>query len=81
MKNVVTNIKNTKGFVSLEVIIIAGALIILGGVILFFFNQNANKMTNVSGKQLDTAKTTIQGAGGTEGTAPTGVTLTNNNAK
>lgn len=75
MKNVISNIKNTEGFVSLEVIIIAGALIILGGVILFFFNQNANKMSNVSGKQMDSAQTKIQGAG----TAPTGVTITNSN--
>jgi uncharacterized protein (UPF0333 family) len=75
MKNVIQKIKNTKGFVSLEVIIIAGALIILGGVILYFFNQNASSMSNNSGKQLDSAKEKIQGTG----TAPTGVTIDNAN--
>jgi uncharacterized protein (UPF0333 family) len=75
MKNVIQKIKNTKGFVSLEVIIIAGALIILGGVILYFFNQNASSMSNNSGKQLDSAKTKIQG----DSLKPTGVTIGNTN--
>ncbi|WP_442637647.1 hypothetical protein [Rossellomorea marisflavi] len=77
MKNVIKNIKDSKGFVSLETIIIAGAIIILGGVILYFFNGNANKMTNTSGTQMDTAQTTIQA----DGTAPTGVTISNANVK
>lgn len=72
MKNVIQKIKNTKGFVSLEVIIIAGALIILGGVILFFFNENASDMTGNSGEQLGAAQEKIQG----DNSAPTGVTLT-----
>lgn len=77
MKNVIKNIKDSKGFVSLETIIIAGAIIILGGVILYFFNGNANKMTNTSGTQMDTAQDTIQ----KDGTAPTGVTISNANVK
>jgi uncharacterized protein (UPF0333 family) len=75
MKNVIQKIKNTKGFVSLEVIIIAGALIILGGVILFFFNGNANSMTDNSGRQLGAAQEQIQGEGG-DVTIPNGVELT-----
>lgn len=75
MKNVIKNIKDSKGFVSLETIIIAGAIIILGGVILYFFNGNAEKMTNSSGTQMDSAQTKIQG----DGKAPTGVDITNAN--
>lgn len=75
MKNVIQKIKNTKGFVSLEVIIIAGALIILGGVILFFFNGNAQDMTDASGDQLGAAQDQIQGEAGDAG-VPNGVSLT-----
>lgn len=55
MKNVLKNIRNSKGFVSLEVIMIAGALIILGAFVLSYFNGKAETITNSAGDQLTIA--------------------------
>ncbi|WP_442637648.1 hypothetical protein [Rossellomorea marisflavi] len=55
MKKALKKIQNSKGFVSLEVIIIAGALIILGAFILSYFNGKAETITKSAGDQLTIA--------------------------
>lgn len=55
MKKALKKIQNSKGFVSLEVIIIAGALIILGAFILAYFNGKAETITKSAGDQLTIA--------------------------
>lgn len=56
MKNVIANIKNSKGFVSLESILVIGVIIVLAGVILFFFNAEAKAITSKSKDQTGDAK-------------------------
>lgn len=69
MKNVIANIQNTKGFVSIESILVIGAVVILAGLILFFFNGKATDVQNASEKQMDTATKEVQketSAGGSD---------------
>ena len=69
MKNVINKIKNTKGFVSIESILVIGAVVILAGLILFFFNGEADQTTDNAGKQIGTAQTEVQketSAGGSD---------------
>lgn len=61
MKNIIERIKNSNGFVSLEVIMIAGALIILGAFILYYFNGHADKIATSAGKQLTIANEKMNG--------------------
>jgi hypothetical protein len=61
MKKIMNKIKDSKGFVSLEVIMIAGALIILGAVILAFFNESADDIATSAGDQLTIANDKMNG--------------------
>lgn len=61
MKKILNKIKDSKGFVSLEVIMIAGALIILGAVILAFFNESADDIATSAGDQLTIANDKMNG--------------------
>lgn len=63
MKNVIKNIKNSKGFVSLESILVIGVIIVLAGVILYFFNGEANTITTESKAQTSDAIQKQSGAG------------------
>lgn len=53
MKNVITNIKNSKGFVSIESILVIGVIVVLAGVILFFFSNKANDVSDTATGQID----------------------------
>lgn len=63
MKNVIQNIKNSKGFVSLESILVIGVIIVLAGVILFFFNAEAKAVTAKSKEQTTSGKSNQNLAG------------------
>lgn len=69
MKNVIANIKNSKGFVSLESILVIGVIIVLAGIILFFFNGEANSITAESKAQTAKAQAD-QDSAGTLGLTP-----------
>lgn len=66
MKNVINKIKNTKGFVSVETILVIGAVVILAGVILFFLNAKANEVSNQSGDSVTAASDETLKTTGTE---------------
>ena len=69
MKNVIANIKNSKGFVSLESILVIGVIIVLAGIILVFFNKEATSISTESASQTGTAKVD-QGTAGTFSVTP-----------
>lgn len=46
MKNVIAKVKNTKGYVSIETIVVAGLVIGIGVVAFMAFQTKANKITN-----------------------------------
>lgn len=73
MKNVIANIQNTKGFVSIESILVIGAVVILAGLILFFFNGKADDLKQGSNTQINAAEKQIQekGAAGVGGASMT----------
>ena len=64
MKNAIANIKNSKGFVSLESILVIGVIIVLAGIILVFFNGEAKAISGTSKVQTTKAKAD-QGTAGT----------------
>ena len=65
MKNVISKIQNSKGFVSIESILVIGAVVILAGLILFFFNGKADDVKKGADNQIGTATTKVQpGAAG-----------------
>lgn len=55
MKSILNRIRNSKGFVSIEVIMIAGIIIVIGSVVLFAFSQKANSISNTAVDQLGKA--------------------------
>lgn len=60
MKNVINKIKNSKGFVSIESILVIGAVVILAGLIIFFFNGKADGVKDGASGQIDDATTATQ---------------------
>lgn len=46
MKNVVSKVKNSKGYVSIETIVVAGLVIGIGVVAFMAFQTKANTITN-----------------------------------
>ena len=70
MKNVIKNIKNSKGFVSIESILVIGAIVILAGLILYFFNGKADDVKEGASSQIEKAETSIQGEAGDTGNTP-----------
>ena len=72
MENVINKIKNSKGFVSIESILVIGAVVILAGLILFFFNGKADGVKKGSDNQIGTAMTKVQPGTATAGTATAG---------
>ena len=60
MKNVINKIKNSKGFVSIESILVIGAVVILAGLIIFFFNGQANDVKDGAGSQITDATDATQ---------------------
>lgn len=48
MKNVVAKVKNSKGYVSIETIVVAGLVIGIGVVAFMAFQTKANTITNQS---------------------------------
>lgn len=60
MKNVIKNIKNSKGFVSIESILVIGAIVILSGVILFFFNGKATEVKDGAKDQVQNTQDAMQ---------------------
>jgi uncharacterized protein (UPF0333 family) len=59
MKNIIKRIQNSKGFVSLEVIMIAGVIILIASVILLHFNREASEMSGNALTQLEEANATM----------------------
>ena len=59
MKEVLNRIQNSKGFVSLEVIMIAGIIIVLGASIMLIFNASARTITETANDQLMEANETM----------------------
>lgn len=59
MKAVLNRIQNSKGFVSLEVIMIAGIIIVLGAAIMMIFNGSAKNITETANNQLMEANDTM----------------------
>lgn len=55
MKNILTKIENTKGYVSIETIVVAGLVIGIGVVAFMAFQTRANKITTNSLDKVDTA--------------------------
>lgn len=53
MKTIIRKIKESKGFVSIEVVFVAGALIILASMVMFFFNGKAHEVSVKAGSSLD----------------------------
>ena len=60
MKNVINKIQNSKGFVSIESILVIGAVVILAGLILFFFNGKADGVKKGADNQIGTSMTKVQ---------------------
>lgn len=65
MKNVIKNIKNSKGFVSIESILVIGVIVVLAGVILYFFSNKANDVSDTSTGQIDQGEV-LQGKSNTD---------------
>lgn len=61
MKHVISKIKDSKGFIAIEVIFIAGALILLASVVMYYFNNKASDVAGASGKALDRANQEMVG--------------------
>lgn len=60
MKNVLKRIQNSKGFVSIEVIMIAGSIIILGALVLYNFNGEADTLANNAINQVENANKAME---------------------
>lgn len=60
MKNALERIRNSKGFVSIEVILIAGSIIILAGLVLYNFNGKADKLSSNAIKQVESANKAME---------------------
>lgn len=55
MKNIAKKIKNTKGYVSIETIVVAGLIIGMGVVALMAFQNKANNITNSALDKVESA--------------------------
>ncbi|MDF9599014.1 hypothetical protein P7D15_01115 [Bacillus cereus] len=55
MKNMLKNIKNSKGYVSIETIIVAGLIIGLGVATVILFQNKGNTVTDKAMTNIDTA--------------------------
>ena len=60
MNNVLKRIQNSKGFVSIEVILIAGSIIILGALVLYNFNGEADTLANNAINQVENANKAME---------------------
>lgn len=58
MKNVLAKIKNSRGYVSIETIVVAGLVIGIGVVAFMAFQGKANDITDKALNQVDTAMDT-----------------------
>lgn len=59
MKNMLKRIQDSKGFVSLEVIMIAGIIVVLGASIMLVFKGNAQTLVGTASTQLTQANTAM----------------------
>lgn len=55
MNKVLAQVKNSKGYVSIETIVVAGLVIGIGVVAFMAFQKRANKMTSDSLNKVETA--------------------------
>lgn len=60
MKNAINKIKNTKGFVSIESVMVIGVVVVIAGLILFFFNNRATEVQTGAKGQIDQGITNAQ---------------------
>lgn len=60
MKKVLERIQNSKGFVSIEVILIAGSVIILGALVLYNFNGEADTLADNAITQVENANKAME---------------------
>lgn len=60
MKHVIETIKNTKGFVSIESVLIVGAFVLVAGLIIYFVNGKAGDIGDNSEGQINKAQEKIQ---------------------
>lgn len=70
MKTIIRKIKESKGFVSIEVVFIAGALILLASMVMFFFNGKAHDVSKTAGSTLDAVNKEMAGENDPAGTNP-----------
>lgn len=55
MKKLIEKVRESKGFISIEVIMIAGIIIVIGAVVMYAFTNNANTISNTAVNQLQDA--------------------------
>lgn len=60
MKKMVERIFNSKGFISIEFILIAGSVIILGALVLYNFNGEADDVAKNSITQIQKANESME---------------------
>lgn len=60
MKNAINKIKNTKGFVSIESIMVIGVVVVIAGLILVFFNARAESVQTGAKGQMTQGQTAAQ---------------------
>lgn len=60
MKKMLERIQNSKGFVSIEVILIAGSIIILGALVLYNFNGEADDVAKNAITQVQKANESME---------------------
>lgn len=60
MNKVLAQVKNSKGYVSIETIVVAGLVIGIGVVAFMAFQKRANKMTSDSLNKVESATNSAQ---------------------
>ena len=63
MKKLLEKVQNTEGFVSVEVIVIAGVVIVLAVVIMYFLATKGRGIATTTGANLDDAQQKISSSG------------------
>lgn len=60
MKSVIKRIQNSKGFVSIEYIMIAGVVLLIASIVLLYFKNEAQKMSGSAVTQLQNANKSME---------------------
>lgn len=65
MKTLMKRINDTKGFISIEFVLIAGSVVLLAALVLYTFNGEANDVAKNSMLQLQKANESMEPSDGT----------------